>query len=166
MDTLIETFHLDAKLIIAQLVNFIIVATVLWFFALKPLMKIMRERTATIEKSLDEAVQIEQRLEQTKQEQEQIIQQAKREAAEVIGQARDRAEQERSQSMQKTKEEVTKIVADAKDSIAAERMRMVTEAQREVMGFVVAVTEKVLQESLPDSVDKKVIEKAVKDIQQ
>ena len=41
MDELVKTFHIDWKLIIAQTVNFTIVLGVLWYFAFKPLMKVI-----------------------------------------------------------------------------------------------------------------------------
>ena len=51
MDSIIETFHLDWKLFLAQVVNFTIVVFVLWRFAFKPLAKNLAERTRTIEKA-------------------------------------------------------------------------------------------------------------------
>ncbi len=49
MESLIETFHLDIKLIIAQAFNFAIVAFVIYFFALKPIFKLMDKRSNKIE---------------------------------------------------------------------------------------------------------------------
>ena len=37
MEGLVETFHLDIKLLVAQSINFLVVLAVLYFFALKPL---------------------------------------------------------------------------------------------------------------------------------
>jgi F0F1-type ATP synthase membrane subunit b/b' len=52
MDSIISTFHVDLKLLIAQVINFGIIFFVLYKFAFKPIAKIMQERTNTIEKKL------------------------------------------------------------------------------------------------------------------
>ena len=55
MDSIISTFHIDWKIIIAQAVNFAIVLAVLYFFALKPLNKLMAERAEKIAKRVNDA---------------------------------------------------------------------------------------------------------------
>ena len=45
MEELIKTFHIDIKLILAQLVNFGIVLFVLKRYAYGPVLKMMQERT-------------------------------------------------------------------------------------------------------------------------
>ena len=68
MGSLIETFHIDVKLIIAQIINFAIVFSVLYWLAFKPLAKVMAERSGKIEKSLLDAKKIEEKLSQAKEE--------------------------------------------------------------------------------------------------
>jgi F-type H+-transporting ATPase subunit b len=87
MDSLISIFHLDLGLFIAQLVNFAIVFSVLYFFAFKPLVKIMAERSAKIDKSLKDADETSRRLAAVAQEREEIVKEAKAQAN-LIGAAR------------------------------------------------------------------------------
>ena len=68
MDSLISTFHIDWHLIVAQAVNFAIVFAVLYWFALKPLGKLMEERKETIEKGLADAKSNAQLLANTEKE--------------------------------------------------------------------------------------------------
>jgi F-type H+-transporting ATPase subunit b len=88
MDSLISMFHLDTKLLLAQLINFTIVMLVLWFFAVKPLIKVMGERTAKIEKSLREAKEIEEKMAQTEAERQKVLDQTKKEALVLLEQSR------------------------------------------------------------------------------
>ena len=78
MDSLIETFHIDTKLLLAQAINFAIVFAVLYFFALKPLMKAMGERTEKIEKSLDDAKKVEEKLAKTEEDYSKELSNAKK----------------------------------------------------------------------------------------
>ena len=55
MESIISTFHIDWKIIIAQMINFVIVFVVLYIFALKPLSKLMKERGEKIAKGIDDA---------------------------------------------------------------------------------------------------------------
>ena len=68
MDSIIATFHIDWKIIIAQVLNFGVVFGVLYLFALKPLMKVMRERTEKIEKGIKDAKENAEVLNNTKKE--------------------------------------------------------------------------------------------------
>ena len=59
MDSIISTFHIDWKIIIAQAINFVIVFAVLYFYALKPLSKLMKERSEKISQGLDDALNVD-----------------------------------------------------------------------------------------------------------
>ena len=71
MDSIISTFHIDWKIIIAQAVNFGVVFIVLYIFALKPLLKLMAERSGKIEKGIDDAKKSGELLQKTTEEYEQ-----------------------------------------------------------------------------------------------
>ena len=71
MDSIISTFHIDWKIIIAQAVNFGVVFIVLYIFALKPLSKLMAERSEKIKKGIDDAKRSDELLEKAAQEYEQ-----------------------------------------------------------------------------------------------
>ena len=62
MDTLLGTFHIDWRLLVAQIINFAIVFAVLYRFVVKPLQKVMLERTAKIEQGLKDAENARARL--------------------------------------------------------------------------------------------------------
>ncbi len=164
MESLIETFHLDIKLIVAQIVNFIVVATVLWFFALKPLLKIMAERTTKIEKSLAQAEEIEKNLAATKTEYEQTISLAKQEAHGILEQAQKQSEINKVEATKNARAEVEKVVAEGKRQLAAERAAIVKEIKTEVSELVMAVTSKVLAGAVDKKIDEKIIRQALDDI--
>jgi F-type H+-transporting ATPase subunit b len=164
MDSLISTFHLDLTLIIAQLVNFAVVALVLWFIALKPLIKVMTERTNKIEKSLADAKKIEERLAKTEAEKRQIIDATKKEAANILEETNKKAESSKKEMVEKAKSEIEGLIAKGKQQIGSEKEKMISEVKAELADLVVAVTQKVLGEALTKDVDKKVVEEAIKKI--
>lgn len=68
MQEFISTFHIDWKLMIAQLINFGVVFLVFYFLAAKPLRKLMEERGNTISKGLDDAKESSELLQKAAEE--------------------------------------------------------------------------------------------------
>src|SRR3989338_10806783 len=99
MENLIDTFHLDLKLFIAQVINFAIVLAVLYWFAFKPLVKIMAERSTKISKSLEDAKLIEQKLAQTKDEFNKTMAEAKKQANAILEKAQEQADVKKSETV-------------------------------------------------------------------
>ena len=90
MDSLVSTFHLDLGLFLAQAVNFAIVLAVLYYFAFKPIAKVMNERSEKIEKSLADAKEIEAKLADTEKERQEVINEAKKAASLLLEEANRR----------------------------------------------------------------------------
>ncbi len=163
MGSLIETFHLDVKLIIAQLVNFFIVAGVLYFFALKPIMKIMNERTAKIEKGLTDAQEIEERLNKTQEESKELISQAKKESMEIIDNANTKSEEKKKEIVTNAKKEIESLINQSKKQIADEKEQMIKEVKADVVDLVTQVSTKVLAGKIDADINQKLIEQAIKE---
>ncbi|MCX6742714.1 MAG: F0F1 ATP synthase subunit B [Candidatus Parcubacteria bacterium] len=164
MESLISTFHLDLKLIIAQLVNFLIVAGILWFFALKPIMKIMKERTEKIEKGLKDAKSFEEKLAQAERDRLKTLSVAKKEAEILLEKASQEADANKKQMMSQAKGEIEKLVVGGKTQLASEKEKMVSEVKAEIGDLVVEATKKVLNTELDKKIDNKIIKEAIKEI--
>ncbi len=164
MDSLISTFHLDVKLLIAQIINFAIVFAVLYFFALKPLFRVMADRTATVEKGLEDAKKIEQRLVQAETERNEIITAAKKEAAAVMEKTAKEAALRRDELIAQTKEEIGAIINTEKEKMRAEKASTLKEIKAEVADLVALSLEKLLDKKLTGKDDAEMIKKIVKDV--
>ena len=164
MDAIISTFQIDWKIIIAQLVNFAIVVFVLWYFAFKPLAKKMTERTNKIEKSLQDASEIEKRLNLVGEENEKRIIASRKEAETIIQQGQLIAEKQKQEAVAKTKEEAAKVVAVSKQQIVLEKEKMVKEIKQEIGELVTAAAEKIIREKLDDKKNQEIIEEVIKKI--
>ena len=164
MEELIKTFHIDWKLLIAQLANFGIVLFVIWRFALKPLNKVMDKRGKEIAKSLEDARAIEANLAKSEKEREERIMAAKKEAQEIIETSRSQGKLQGQELVESAKHEVQTVIAAAKEQIASEKDRMIKEVKSEVSQLVVLTTKKVLTEILDENLDAKVIESSLNKI--
>ena len=162
MDSIISTFHIDVKLLIAQAINFGIIFFVLYKFAFKPIAKVMQERTSTIEKSLQEAKDIETKLSATEKESAEIVVNAKKEALLIVENANKSAEDNRQKLVEKTKEEIAQIIKREKEAIASDKAEALKELKKELAELVVLATEKVINEKINDSKDKNLIAEIIK----
>ena len=162
MDSLISTFHIDLRLIIAQAINFAIVFAVLYFFALKPLTQVMRDRSKKIEKSLEDAKSIEVSMEKTKKDYQDTLIQARREAQMIMEKASEQAEKKKSEMLDKAKEEIGLIINQEKEKMQAEKKETLVEIKKEVADLVAVALEKILEEKIDHKKDKEMINKIIK----
>ena len=164
MDELIKTFHIDWKLLIAQLINFGIVLFVVYRFVLKPLSKTMDQRTKEIEKSLDDAKKIESNLAKIEQEREEKILAARKEAQEIVKRAEKQGEVQGQQMVSEAKKEVQTIVAATREQLAQEKHQIIKEIKSEVSELVVMATKKVLEKTGKKEIDQKLVEESLKEL--
>ncbi len=160
----ITTLGLDWKLFLAQIVNFSVIAFVLWKWAWKPLVKLLDERSEKIAKSLEDAKRIEEELRKTHERREQILLEAKKEAQSILEIATKNVDALRAEMTAKARSETEKIVADAKLAIAHEKEKMLTEVKTYVADLVILASEKVLQEKIDSKKDKELVEAAIKQL--
>lgn len=151
MDSFIETFHIDWKIIIAQAINFGVVLAVFYFFALKPIKKVMKERTERIEKGLSDANHHAQVLELTQKESEEILSKVRAQGHELWKEAKEEAETKKQKMLEEAKVEVQSMLDNTKKILESEKARILDEAKVEVVSLVVRATEKILEDDIDHS---------------
>jgi F-type H+-transporting ATPase subunit b len=164
MDSLISTFHIDWHLILAQAINFVIVIAVLYFFALKPLKKMMDERGATIAGGLENAKKQEALLLAQQAEYDKALQQARIDASNIMKDAKKDAENKRAELLEKAQTESQAVVDAGKKQLLAEKAKMLDDAKAELVSMIVGATEKVLGSAATGPVETKLVEESIKNM--
>jgi len=162
MESLISTFEIDWRLLIAQALNFAIVLAILYFFAFKPLVKTMSDRTTKIDQSLKNADEIEKRLALTEKERTDIINAAKKQANAIVEEASARGDDRKNELVAKAKEEIGQAINTEKEKIARDKAETLKEIKKEVAELVVLTVEKLLNEKMTGDKDRELIKKLVK----
>ena len=157
MESIINAFHIDYKIIIAQMVNFGIVFIVLYFYAIKPLGKIMKERSDKIEKGVNDAKTNAQILDKTKIQYEEAVVKAKAEANEIFQEGKKEASAKRAVMLEEAKNEVALVIENGKKTLEAEKIKMVEEAKKEIVELAMRATEKLLATKIDKSFDDKTV---------
>ncbi|TAK95761.1 ATP synthase F0 subunit B [Patescibacteria group bacterium] len=161
MEELVKTFHIDAKLLIAQLVNFTIVLFVLYKFAYQPILKTLNDRTAKIDKGLKDAEAANKKIVEMGEKEKVVLAEAKQEAQKIIARAEETAKKNKEQTVAEMKQQSEKILQDTGKKIEEEKQKMLIEVKGEIAGLVVAATEKLIGEKIDSAKDKSLIDKAL-----
>ena len=151
MDSIIQPFHIDFKLLIAQIINFAIVFAVLYKFALKPLQKVMEERSAKIEKSLEDAKKIDANLAKTEDDYKKMISSARKEANEILEQANVQAQKNKEQTVEKAKQEIGVVISKEKQLIKQEKENILRDIKKEAGALVISAAEKLLSKKVDNN---------------
>ena len=162
MGELISKLGIDWRLLIAQIVNFLILLGILYKFLYKPVLAMLEKRTATIEKSLEDAKKIEENLKAAEAARDAKIMEAREESRKIVEKARGLAEAQSNEIVAKGKAAVEAVVKQSKEHIVAEKTKMLEDAKGKISELVFAATEKILREKLNEKSDKKLIEEALK----
>jgi len=162
MESLTSAFHIDLKLFTAQLINFGLVFLVLHYFAFKPLVKTMSDRSEKIDKSLKDADEIEKRLALTETEQETIIVAAKKQANLIVEEADKRGEKRRGELIEKAKKDIEQVMGAEREKMLLEKSETLKEIKTEVADLVILTLEKVLNEKMTSDKDHELIKRLVK----
>jgi F-type H+-transporting ATPase subunit b len=149
------------KSLIVQAVNFILLLLVLQRLLYKPLVGKMNERTAAIQKSLEEAQAARAEAARQQEENAARLRGAYQEAASIREQApKDAAEQQRK-LVETARAEARRLVESARAQTDADIRRAREELRREVAGIAVAVAEKLVRKSLREEDHRRVVDDAI-----
>ena len=161
MMELLSKLGIDYKLLIAQIVNFLVLLFILYRFAYRPVLAMLEKRARRIEKGLKDAAEAKKELEAAYKKEEEILKKAHREAKNIIEKMHKQAEKAQAEIIVETKKQTDKMVKDAKVQIEREKEKTVQEIKAEIGSLVVAAAEKVIGERVDEKKDKELIERAI-----
>ena len=143
-----DTFGVDWHLLVAQAINFAIVAFLIWKFAFKGILDTVKEREEQISDSLKNAEKIKLQLEETDRKHEETLKDASVEAQKTVSQAREQAKVHLESQREEAEKQAEEIVRKAREAMELEKQRVLEEAREEVASLVVMATSKVLGREL------------------
>lgn len=145
-----KEFGIDGKMILAQIINFSLVAFLLWRFAFKPVISTLDERQKKIADGLQYSEEMKNKLAEAEQQRNKQLQEAQQEAQQIINSAKEAAKQSTEKTLQDAVSKAEAIIEKAHQSISQEREKMITEARQSLTVLVVETVEKVLNKNLTE----------------
>ena len=163
MDILKE-FGVDPLLLVAQIVNFLILLFILRKFMYGPILKVLDTRKKKIEESLKNAEEIEKVLAKTNEETERMISKALLEQEKMLTESKVMVAQMINDGKVQASQIIAKAQQQAQELIQAERGKLEQEVKQNLSTIVSLALEKVLGKTISRLENKKIIEKAVREI--
>lgn len=162
MDSIISTFHIDWKIILAQGVNFGLVFVILYLFALKPLSKLMIDRENKIIKGINDAKENAEILSQTEKNYEDTLSNARIEAQAIFQNVKKEAELKKEEILKEAREEVAAMIENGKKILENEKRKMISDEHEEILYMVMKGTEKLLGEKSDKALNQRSVEDLVR----
>jgi len=140
MGQLAQTFGVDWPHLTAQVISFSIVCVLLYWFAYAPVLAMLARRRALIAQGLENTEKINARLAAIDAQREQILAQARDEAAHLIDDARVVAKRIRQQEADRATATADRMLLRAREQAEREHAVMLAMVKREIGHLVVETT--------------------------
>lgn len=146
-----EKFGVSVPTLVAQMVNFVLVAFVLYRFAIKPIAATLDERQQKISEGLQYAEEMKTQLAEAERERAAKIKEAAADAQRILGEAREQSKEMIEQKTQEAAAQAEAMIRKAAEATELDRQKMLSEVRQEVARLVVVTSGKVLERELSDA---------------
>jgi F-type H+-transporting ATPase subunit b len=149
---------LDLNTVLFQLINFLVLATALYFLLFRPGIRKMREDEAEKERLAREAAQDRQEVERLRAALEDRLAGVEEEATAIVARAKEQAEVERTALMQETEAEAERILAEAHANADRLGSQTIDEFQDDLLDTILAISGQVIGQVTPPEVHDALIQ--------
>lgn len=143
-------FHVNWPLLTAQMVNFGIVAYVLYRFAFKPLMGTLDRRREKIAEGLQYTEEMKCQLQQTEAARVKTLREATQRAEKILGDAKTEVEIYEQKQRHELKIQLDLARSKAEEALAEDRVAMEKSLRENLKNEAVRMATKMLSVSLPE----------------
>ncbi len=159
-----ELFKLEPGLAIWTWITFGLLFFLLWKFLMPVLIKNIRDREEYLSSAVDNAREIEKRLQKIASEKEEILKAADKEADEILHRIRLEGETLRKELTKKAEAEAASLIEQARQAAAAEREAAMQELQKELAAFICDAAEQLVGMSVVGDKERAWTEETVKNL--
>lgn len=160
----INSLGINAKLLIAQIINFLILLFLLSRFLYRPIVKMLDERSKKIEKSLSDAEKIEAELKETEVRNQKILEETHNQAKQIIAEAKTGASEEAKKIIAEAEKRSIQLKDRTVKEITDEKEKAKREIKQEAANLIALATEKVTEKKFDQSDDSKLIKEIIEQI--
>jgi F-type H+-transporting ATPase subunit b len=150
-------FQINLFQVLIAAANFVIFLAIIWKFAFTPLSRMLADRKARIEEGLRDAEQARRDRESAEAERVAALQEARREANEILSRAQKVAQETRDADIAATKADLERMRERAAADIEAEKVRAIAEVRNEVADLALRAAGKVVGETLNGDRERRLV---------
>ena len=143
--------------VIVSSLNFIVFAVVLYWLFGAPLGRMLAERRTRVEEGLRDADEARKSREAAEQDRLATLQEARREANDILTRAQKVADESRERDLAATREELERIRTRASADLEAEKQRAIGELRAEVADLALRAAGRVVGETMTDDRQRRLV---------
>jgi len=140
----------DFGLFFWMTVVFLVVLFILWKYGFPVIVKMVNERKAFIDESLNKAREANERLANIQKEGESILQEAREKQALILKEAAQTRDSIVERAQDKARAEGSRLLEEAKAAIEQEKKAAIADIRKQVATLSVEIAEKILRQNLRD----------------
>ena len=145
MEQLIDTFGIDWRILLVQIVNFGILTGLLWYVLYKPIVALIEKRRAQIIQGVADAERAEAALRDADAKKTDIVAKASIEADKIIASARDSGKSKEAELVQDGQQKYERMLVEANMKSEEIKRGALEESKEEIALLIVLGVEKTLR---------------------
>lgn len=156
------TFHWEST--VFAVVAFVLLYFLLNKYAFGPLFGVMEKRRELIQNQLKTAEDNRVQAEQLLQEQKQAMQEVRKEAYQIVEQARASSTRQSEELLKQAKDESLRIKQEALNDIEAEKNKAVAALRGQVGAMSVMIASKIIEKQIDEKSQQDLVEQYLKEV--
>jgi F-type H+-transporting ATPase subunit b len=161
---IIKNFGIEPVLLIAQIVNFLIIAFILKKLLYKPVLEVLKKRKDEIKDGLKQAEESKLALEKALEEEKKILKKAQDQARKILDDAKNQSILTAQEIEEKTRAQSEKILEESRKQIEEEVKMAEKRLTSNVNKLSIDILKKSLKETFTGKDEDMLIDRAVKEI--
>jgi F-type H+-transporting ATPase subunit b len=156
--------HIQWSTFFIQIVAFLILYFLLSKFAFGPLFGMMEKRRTMVKDQLQTADNNRKQAEQLLEEQKQALQQARKEAYEIIEQAKQTSSKQADEIVHAARTETNRLKDEALQDIESEKNKAVAALRSQVSAMSVLIASKIIEKQIDEKSQEQLVEHYLKEV--
>lgn len=152
-----ESLGINLSLLVSQLVNFTLLAVLLYLLLYKPVLNMLAQRKQRIVASMADVDAARAAAAKAQQEYDRKVTEAQRKAQEIIALAAQTSEKVGADIKAEAQREADTIRQRARDEAVQEKAHILAEVQSQIASLSMAATERVLGQAVDEATQRKLI---------
>jgi F-type H+-transporting ATPase subunit b len=160
----LEGLGINLKYLIAQIVNLVLLFVLLRKLLFKRFQTTLDERSARIQKGLEDAEIASKRAMEAEEVYQERIEQAERERRAILAKATQEGERSREEILAKAQEEAKQLALEAQANIERQREQAASELRKQVADLTLLATTRVIGQALDEEAHRRLIDEVLVEI--
>lgn len=159
---MVEALGISLKEFIFYLINFLILMGVLTRFLYKPFLNMLAARKQSIKDALDNAELINRRADEKMEQYSKRISKVEEESREIIRTAKIQADAQARDIIEDARKEAGDIIAKAEKTIEKEKEKAMEEMKQEIAVLAVMAAEKIVEREIQRAGQEAIVEEVIR----